>query len=75
MTKKANVNICKDCEYAKYVKLTNRALMVKTKDITNILMEEIFCIYFAKKSTKKNGSLYDIPLNILPNKKTKGFWC
>ena len=27
--------------------------MVKTKDITNILMEEIFCIYFAEKSTKK----------------------
>ena len=39
------------------VKLTNQALMVKTKDITNILMEEIFCIYFAKKSTEKRGSI------------------
>ena len=50
--KQANVNICKKCKYAKYVKQTNQSLIVKTKDITNILIEEYFCIYFAKKSMK-----------------------
>ena len=54
--KKANVNICKNFKYAKYVKLTNKALMVKTRDITNILMEEIFFVR-NKKSQMMMGEV------------------
>ena len=44
--KQANVNICENCQYAKCVMLTNQSLIVKTEEIANILMDNIFWYIF-----------------------------
>ena len=50
--KQANVNICKNCKYAKCIKLTNQSLIVKTKDTTNILTEKILFLYILLNKKK-----------------------
>ena len=38
--------VCTICKYAKYVKLTNQSLIVKTKGVTDILTEKKFLYIF-----------------------------
>ena len=47
--------------------------MVKSKDITNILMEESFSIYFAKKSTKRKKNIVLIVEHTSPDHSTQVF--
>ena len=45
--------------YVKYVKLTNQELIVKTKDITNILMEFVFVYILLRKVRNKKEIFFE----------------